>query len=52
VLCGSPDDASTKVTELIDYDAWCGGAFGHTNEEEQKAADAAKAARERAGATA
>jgi adenylyltransferase/sulfurtransferase len=52
VLCGEPDDASTKVTALIDYDAWCGGAFGHTNEEEQKAADAAKAARERAGARA
>jgi adenylyltransferase/sulfurtransferase len=47
VLCGTPDDASTKVTALIDYDAWCGGAFGHTNEEEQKAADAAKAAREK-----
>ncbi len=42
VLCG--DEPS--VTELIDYDAWCGGAFGHTNEEEQKAADAAKRARE------
>jgi adenylyltransferase/sulfurtransferase len=46
VLCGEPEDPSTKVTALIDYDAWCGGAFGHTNEEEQKAADAAKAARE------
>jgi len=44
VLCG--DEPS--VTGLIDYDAFCGGAFGHTNEEEQKAADAAKAARERA----
>jgi len=44
VLCG--DDPT--VTELIDYDAFCGGAFGHTNEEEQKAADAAKAVRERA----
>lgn len=41
VLCG--DNAT--VTELIDYDAWCGGAFGHTNEEEQKAADAAARAR-------
>jgi adenylyltransferase/sulfurtransferase len=39
VLCGD----NPTVTELIDYDAWCGGAFGHTNEEEQKAADAAKA---------
>jgi adenylyltransferase/sulfurtransferase len=38
VLCGE----NPTVTELIDYDAWCGGAFGHTNEEEQKAADAAK----------
>jgi molybdopterin/thiamine biosynthesis adenylyltransferase/molybdopterin converting factor small subunit len=44
VLCGE----HPTVTELIDYDAFCGGAFGHTNEEEQKAADAAKAARERA----
>jgi adenylyltransferase/sulfurtransferase len=45
VLCGD----NPTVTELIDYDAFCGGAFGdHTNEEEQKAADAAKAARERA----
>ena len=44
VLCGD----EPTVTELIDYDAFCGGAFGHTNEEEQKAADAAKAARERA----
>jgi adenylyltransferase/sulfurtransferase len=52
VLCGEPDDASTRVTGLIDYDAWCGGAFGHTNEEEQKASDAAKAAREKASATA
>jgi len=41
VLCG--EDPS--VTELIDYEAFCGGAFGHTNEEEQKAADAARAAR-------
>jgi adenylyltransferase/sulfurtransferase len=48
VLCGD----NPTVTELIDYDAWCGGAFGHTNEEEQKAADAAKAAREKASATA
>jgi adenylyltransferase/sulfurtransferase len=47
VLCGEPDDPSTKVTALIDYDAWCGGAFGHTNEEEQKAADAAKRLREK-----
>jgi adenylyltransferase/sulfurtransferase len=45
VLCGEPDDANAKVTGLIDYDAWCGGAFGHTNEEEQKASEAAKAAR-------
>jgi molybdopterin/thiamine biosynthesis adenylyltransferase len=44
VLCGD----EPTVTGLIDYDAFCGGAFGHTNEEEQKAADAAKAARERA----
>lgn len=44
VLCGE----NPTVTELIDYDAWCGGAFGHTNEEERKAADAAKAAREQA----
>jgi molybdopterin/thiamine biosynthesis adenylyltransferase/molybdopterin converting factor small subunit len=44
VLCGD----EPTVTELIDYDAFCGGAFGHTNEEEQKAADAAKAAREQA----
>ncbi|HEY8172112.1 MAG TPA: molybdopterin-synthase adenylyltransferase MoeB [Dehalococcoidia bacterium] len=50
VLCGEPDDRSTKVTALIDYDAWCGGAFGHANEEEQKAADAAKKAREEAAA--
>ena len=35
------------VSELIDYDAWCGGAFGHTNEEEQKAADAARELREK-----
>ncbi|MBF6600317.1 MAG: molybdopterin-synthase adenylyltransferase MoeB [Dehalococcoidia bacterium] len=46
VLCGEPDDPSAKVTELIDYDAFCGGAFGHTNEEEQKAADATSALRE------
>ena len=38
VLCGE----NPSVTELIDYDAFCGGAFGHTNEEEQKAADAAQ----------
>ncbi len=44
VLCGE----NPSVTELIDYDAWCGGAFGHANEEETKAADAAKAAREKA----
>lgn len=44
VLCGD----NPTVTALIDYDAWCGGAFGHTNEEEQKAADAAAKARERA----
>jgi molybdopterin/thiamine biosynthesis adenylyltransferase/molybdopterin converting factor small subunit len=43
VLCGD----EPTVTGLIDYDAFCGGAFGHTNEEEQKAAEAAKAARER-----
>jgi adenylyltransferase/sulfurtransferase len=43
VLCGD----NPSVTELIDYDAWCGGAFGHTNEEEQKAADAARAAKEK-----
>lgn len=42
VLCGE----TPSVTELIDYDAFCGGAFGHTNEEEQKAADAARRARE------
>ncbi len=41
VLCSD----HPTVTELIDYEAFCGGAFGHTNEEEQKAADAAKAAR-------
>jgi len=46
VLCGD----EPTVTGLIDYDAFCGGAFGHTNEEEQKAADAARAARERAHA--
>jgi molybdopterin/thiamine biosynthesis adenylyltransferase/molybdopterin converting factor small subunit len=50
VLCGEPDDPSAKVTELIDYDAWCGGAFGHGNEEELKAAEAAAAAREQASA--
>jgi adenylyltransferase/sulfurtransferase len=38
VLCGE----NPTVTELIDYEAFCGGAFGHTNEEEQKAMDAAK----------
>ncbi len=48
VLCGD----NPSVTALIDYDAWCGGAFGHTNEEEQKAADAAKAAKEKASASA
>jgi len=48
VLCGEPDDASKKVTGLIDYEAFCGGAFGHTNEEEQKAADAARELREKA----
>jgi adenylyltransferase/sulfurtransferase len=47
VLCGE----NPTVTELIDYDAFCGGAFGHTNEEEQKAADAAKAVREKAAST-
>ncbi len=50
VLCGTPDDPSDKVTGLIDYDAWCGGAFDHANEEERKAADAAAAAREKATA--
>ena len=50
VLCGTPDNPADKVTALIDYDAFCGGAFGHTNEEEQKAADAAAAAREKAAA--
>jgi adenylyltransferase/sulfurtransferase len=44
VVCGD----NPTVTELIDYDAWCGGAFGHGNEEEQKAAEAAKASREKA----
>jgi adenylyltransferase/sulfurtransferase len=44
VLCGD----NPSVTELIDYDAWCGGAFDHANEEEQKAAQAAAAAREKA----
>jgi adenylyltransferase/sulfurtransferase len=48
VLCGEPDDPAKKVTGLIDYDAWCGGAFDHTNEEEQKAAEAAQ--RQRAAA--
>lgn len=43
VLCGTPDDPSQKVTALIDYDAFCGGAFGEHNEEQQKAVDAAKA---------
>ncbi len=46
VLCGEPDDKSTKVTALIDYDAFCGGAFGDHNEEQQKAVDAAAALRE------
>ena len=46
VLCGT----NPTVTELIDYDAWCGGAFGHTNEEEQKAADAAREQREKGAA--
>src|SRR5438105_683575 len=50
VLCGEPDDPATKVTGLIDYDAWCGGAFDHANEEERKAADAAAAAREKTAA--
>ncbi|MBI2724414.1 MAG: molybdopterin-synthase adenylyltransferase MoeB [Chloroflexi bacterium] len=50
VLCGEPENPADKVTGLIDYDAFCGGAFGHTNEEEQKAADAARAARETATA--
>ncbi len=44
VLCGE----EPTVTELIDYEAFCGGAFGHTNEEEQKAMDAAKAVRDKA----
>jgi len=44
VLCGE----HPTVTALIDYDAFCGGAFGHTNEEEQKAADAAAALRAQA----
>jgi adenylyltransferase/sulfurtransferase len=48
VLCGD----NPSVTELIDYDAWCGGAFDHANEEEQKAAQAAAAAREKAAAQA
>jgi hypothetical protein len=43
VLCGEPEDASQKVTALIDYEAFCGGAFGDHNEEQQKAVDAAKA---------
>ncbi len=47
VLCGE----EPTVTALIDYDAWCGGAFGHANEEETKAADAAKAAREQSAAS-
>jgi len=47
VLCGD----NPTVTELIDYDAWCGGAFDHTNEEERKAAEAAREARERAAAS-
>ena len=45
VLCGEPENPADKVTGLIDYDAFCGGAFGHGNEEEQKAADAAAALR-------
>ena len=44
VLCGD----NPTVTGLIDYDAFCGGAFGHTNEEQAKAADAAAAMREQA----
>jgi adenylyltransferase/sulfurtransferase len=44
VLCGD----NPTVTGLIDYDAFCGGAFGHTNEEQAKAADAAAALREQA----
>jgi len=47
VLCGD----NPTVTELIDYDAWCGGAFdAHANEEERKAAEAAAAMREKAAA--
>ena len=38
VLCGP----NPTVTGLIDYDAFCGGAFGDHNEEQQKAVDAAK----------
>lgn len=48
VLCGN----NPTVTALIDYDAWCGGAFDHANEEERKAADAAKAVREKAATNA
>ncbi|MEX2226605.1 MAG: molybdopterin-synthase adenylyltransferase MoeB [Dehalococcoidia bacterium] len=47
VLCGE----NPTVTELIDYDAWCGGAFEHTNEEEQKAAEAAAKLREKSAAS-
>jgi len=47
VLCGD----NPTVTELIDYDAWCGGAFDHTNEEEAKAAEAAKKLRETSAAS-
>ena len=47
VLCGD----NPTVTALIDYDAWCGGAFDHTNEEEAKAAEAAKKLRETSAAS-
>jgi adenylyltransferase/sulfurtransferase len=47
VLCGD----NPTVTQLIDYDAWCGGAFDHTNEEEAKAAEAAKKLRETSAAS-
>jgi adenylyltransferase/sulfurtransferase len=47
VLCGD----NPTVTGLIDYDAFCGGAFGHTNEEERKASEAAEEARKKAAAT-
>jgi adenylyltransferase/sulfurtransferase len=46
VLCGD----EPTVTGLIDYDAWCGGAFDHTNEEERKASEAAQRQREAAPA--